>query len=699
MKMMKIKHIIAALALSLPGMIAARPADPRPRIVTNPDGSEVTVRVHGNEFFHFMTDESCSRILERDARGFITDVVRDGKAFAYSKENIEMLRVESEAKFPALESMSSRSSMKRMATLDKDGRSNYPTIGKGNRSLVVLVEFSDVEFTVENPKDYFTRQLNEPGFSDYGGLGSAVDYYVAASNGLYAPQFDVYGPVKVNKSASYFKGMGSSVMSLLIKESLTSLHDSGEVDFSDYDLDNDGVIDTVFFYYAGYGSADSDTETIWPHQFDYRFLNPLGMTNSLRLDGKYMGPYACANELKGWNPNTGKQPWKDGSEPWVDGIGAFVHEYGHVLGLPDLYDVNYTPGVEVLTPGNWSVMCSGSYNFNGCRPPLMSAYEQWLCRWLEFTDAEDASHYDLVSLGNTATPTAVKIGIPKDESGEALESEYFVIEARDASGWDSCFPESGLLMWRINYNKNIWANNTVNSEKSSNVVIHYANGENHPAFTKENIYPGSPYELIPSKKYDFWKSPVITKIGYDADSKTASFDYNMLSEAPSGAPLLHDNPYADEGGARNFTLVWDPVEGADSYQVTIKRVSTGKALGDYDEYNVGNVTSLNVVSVPISFWNYEVEVYVRAVKEIPCLDASNVVRFVPKDLPKGSQNVAVGEVGEDNIVISGGVGCIYAPEGSQIFDMQGHLMSSAESLSAGLYIVRYGSRTVKVLVK
>ena len=196
-----------------------------------------------------------------------------------------------------------------------------------------------------------------------------------------------------------------------------------------------------------------------------------------------------------------------------------------------------------------------------------------------------------------------------------------------------------------------------------------------------------------------WKSPFITDIEYDAESKTASFSYNMLTETPTGAPLLHDTPFADDGGARDFTFVWDPVDGADSYQVTIKRVSTGKTLGVYDELNVGNVTSLKVVSVPISFWNYEIEVYVRAVKAIPCSDTSNVIRFVPKDLPKGSGNMAVGVVGEDSALISGGVGCIYAPQGSQVFDVQGHLMSSAESLPAGLYLVRYGSRTVKVLVK
>ncbi|MDE5872082.1 MAG: M6 family metalloprotease domain-containing protein, partial [Muribaculaceae bacterium] len=360
---MNIKHIIAAMALSLPGLVAAVPADPRPRQITNPDGSVITVRVHGDEFFNFMTDEACTRILQRDSRGFVTDMLRDGAPVAFTRENVAMLSDEAMVRFPA-KARSNVSSMQKMATLDSGGRSNYPTIGQGNRSLVVLVEFQDVEFTVEDPKDYFTRQLNEPGFSDYGGSGSALDYYIAASNGLYVPQFDVYGPVKVSKDAAYFKDMGSSTMATLIRESLTALHDAGEIDFRNYDLDDDGVVDTVFFYYAGYGSADSDTETIWPHQYDYRYFNTLG--TGLRLDGKKIGPYACANELKGWNPTNGKRPWLDGSTPWVDGIGTFVHEYGHVLGLPDLYDAEYTPGVNVLTPGPWSVMAEGAYNLDGC---------------------------------------------------------------------------------------------------------------------------------------------------------------------------------------------------------------------------------------------------------------------------------------------------------------------------------------------
>ena len=706
--MNNLKTLAAAAAIAIPSLIWAVPADPRPRTLTNPDGTKVEVRVHGDERFHLMTDLDCTSILQRNADGFYVKAVRNGKTLQFNRDNVLMLREEAQAvashpQFfeytPGVDNlMSAQSPMQRMASLNTEGRSTYPTIGEGIRSLVVLVEFQDVEFTVENPKEYFTRQLNEPGFSDYGGKGSALDYYKDASHGLYSPQFDVYGPVKVSKNADYFKDNDSGNMALLIREAITQLHDAGELNLADYDYDENGTLDTVFIYYAGYGSADSDTETIWPHQYDYQYYVNWTAAPQLRFDGVKVGPYACANELKGWNPNTYKQPWQDGSEPWVDGVGTFIHEYGHVLGLPDMYDVEYSGGV--VTPGEWDVMDQGCYNFDACVPPLYSAYEQWVCNWLEFTDAQELNHYDLKALGNSDTPQAVRVRIPKTSAGDSFYDEYFVLEARDNSRWDACFDEPGVMIWRINYKRSTWNGNSVNSKSGSNIEIIYADGDKHPLFVSGNIYPGGAHELVPSKTYQYWESPYITSISYDKDLLTGSFDYNVITEAPSGAPVLHDNPYADLGTAKNFTLTWDPVEDADSYLLTIKRTSTGKNFGVYDEFDVGNVTSYKVVSVAIGFWNNEIEAYVRAVKRIPCADTSNVVTFIPKDLPRSDHEIesAVGAVDADVSLISGGVGHVLAPEGAVVYNLSGQQLRN-ESLAPGVYIVSYAGRTVKVLVR
>lgn len=689
--MMKLKYLIAAAALSVPTLLQAVPADPRVRTATNPDGTEVQYRMLGDERLHFMTNVDRTVILERDAKGFITEAKRDGKILLFNEETVGMLREEMEANIPEFEGTGNSGPMK-MATLDINGRSNYPTIGEGNRSLVVLVEFSDVEFTVEDPQDYFTRQLNEPGFSDYMGKGSALDYYIDASNGKYKPQFDVVGPVKISKKASYFEDNGSNRMWELINESLTKLHDEGLVDFSNYDLDENGIVDTVFFYYAGYGSADSDTHTIWPHQYDYQIYVNYYNKPQLTLDGKKVGPYACANELKGWNPETGKQPWRDGSTPWVDGIGTFVHEYGHVLGLPDLYDVDY--GGDTNTPGDWDVMDSGCYNGEGCVPPLYSAYEQWVCRWLEYEEPVDGTHYDLIALGHTDEPTAIKLKVYKGMGVGAVE-EYFVIETRGNTGWDSCFPSGGILIWHINYSKSTWTSNSVNTGGTTNLGIFYGSSKSNPVFTSGTIYPGGSKELTPLKKATKWECPYITGISYDEENFVGSFDYNVITGAPECTTVLHDNPYADEGSAKNFTIEWDAFEGADSYQVTIQRVSNGNFLGVYNEYNVGNVTKCKVVSVPITYWNNELRAYVRVVKGLPSSEISNEITFIPKELPRGTDAV---EVIVDNVDIYGGHGCVVAPEGAQVYDISGRRVENA-NLPAGIYIVNVHGKTAKVMVK
>ena len=136
-----------------------------------------------------------------------------------------------------------------------------------------------------------------------------------------------------------------------------------EVDFSKYDFDDDGTVDTVYFIYAGYGQADTgDETTVWPHQSILQ-----GMVGSKKLlDGVYVNPYATSQELKGGS----HYYYQDGE---LAGIGTFCHEFGHVLGLPDLYDPNYNK--QCITPNEWSIMDQGSYSGDSNCPPLFSAYE------------------------------------------------------------------------------------------------------------------------------------------------------------------------------------------------------------------------------------------------------------------------------------------------------------------------------------
>ena len=93
---------------------------------------------------------------------------------------------------------------------------------------------------------------------------------------------------------------------------------------------------------------------------------------------------------------------RDGSKP--DGVGTFIHEFSHVLGLPDLYSTSYT---SAFTPGAWSVMDYGPYNNDGCTPPLYSVFERYALEWIEPTVLDGPNSVSLKEFaqGTTITPT------------------------------------------------------------------------------------------------------------------------------------------------------------------------------------------------------------------------------------------------------------------------------------------------------
>ena len=81
--------------------------------------------------------------------------------------------------------------------------SDVPTIGK-QKALVLLVEFSDRKFSMQNPQAFYKDLLNKDGYyNEFGANGSARDFYIASSNGNYLPDFDVYGPIQVTRSSTY----------------------------------------------------------------------------------------------------------------------------------------------------------------------------------------------------------------------------------------------------------------------------------------------------------------------------------------------------------------------------------------------------------------------------------------------------------------------------------------------------------------
>ncbi|MCM1291652.1 MAG: M6 family metalloprotease domain-containing protein [Prevotella sp.] len=707
---MKLRNILPLAALAFPALLAARPANPNSVLtMTNPDGSVVRVINNGDERFNYYTLEDRETIVERNSKGFWVPVVRNGVKFkAINANNLVSLRAEANPfDFSPVQRPSTR-----MAPIDiTEGRTKFPTIGDNVHSLVVLIEFADTKFSVPNPKEAFTKMLNEEGYSDYGSCGSARDYYIASSNGMFKPIFDVTDVIPVSKESAWYVGADTSLsgagktarFGAAIEEALKKLDEQG-MDFTKYDCDEDGDIDNVFFFYAGYGQADShNPTTIWPHQGDFdryttNYNGTLGL-EPLYLDGKRVGPYACSNELNGTPPMGAQQPY-------LDGIGAFVHEFGHVLGLPDLYD---TADGGTVTPGTNSVMDHASYNDYSTCPVLFSAYEKWVCHWLEFEDYDDNGH-EITIPALSRENKAARLKIRKNQPGERFyDGEFYVLETRIKEGWDRTISDEGLMIWHIDYDYKVWRNNVVNTNGNKRVQL-MPSTIARPVSYVWGTTPGTNYVEPSMQNALFANSAVFTQgikkfgiylsnINFDENKAETSLRYNLDKEVSEAAPVL--NPptrIIDAPVDRLFELTWSPVPGAEGYYVTCYVTTpsgTRAYLEGLNETWVGNKTYLRVSDYLNSYAGLNVTAYVRAKVTYPCSTTSNVQTFVPNQLEK---TAGIDDIATDNVAIYGTIGEIVAPEGAEIYSING-VRTAKTDLSAGLYLVRYAGKTYKVIVK
>ena len=485
------KITLSVIILGVSGAVA-RPANPSVQKHTQSDGSVLSVRSFGDEHYHYKVTGD-GLLVVPDATGDYVYVGNDG------------LRSGVKAKDPALRDSAERAfvagiDQERALALHKNlntdrfpsqdrglgfshnPRYTYDATGTsfvkrmrpkgeswvtGERRFPVLLVSTPGLAAVDSLRVW--RYFNEEGYSDNeGNVGSVRDYYLESSNGLFSPHFDIF-PVTLSKNLTQYVKGDSLAENEITKEGVELMVKRADFDGSKY-CSSGKVVDGFIFMFPG---REQDvlgySEDFWAHQFwmqangaNNRWRDPYGYEAS----NKYIfDKYVFASQLEdddGWPQKT----CPNGA--CLNKMGIFIHEFAHVLGLPDHYGEDES-GNQVLGPGAYDLMSAGMYNETGRIPAKFSAFEREMMGWMKLTELSQGT--DVMQLADIDHGQAYSVTNPSDND------EYFIVEYRPAKGYDAAitrgqdYAYNGVWIWYIKYEEEAWLMNNVNGMDNFNRVV------------------------------------------------------------------------------------------------------------------------------------------------------------------------------------------------------------------------------------
>ena len=302
------------------------------------------------------------------------------------------------------------------------------------RQLVVLLSFSNCDFSLDDAQSTYDAMFNTPGYTRREGAGCVADYFRDQSNGQLNLQFDVFGPYKTSKKVKTGSSSRNEGRTAFREATKMLMEEHPDIDYSVYDWDGDGNVEQVVYVYAGYSGNQSTIVSegyIWPTTGSFSTIDT--------KDGHHIIRYTASGEL------------------WVNnascGIGTICHEFSHCLGLPDIYPTSSSVS-DISIVDEWDLMDGGTATNYGWCPPNYSPLEKMIMGWL--TPKE---------LTADTTITGLK---PIAEGGEVYlvrqtEGAFYLLENRQWNGWDFGLPGQGLVIYHVNFYRYNWTGNNVNN--------------------------------------------------------------------------------------------------------------------------------------------------------------------------------------------------------------------------------------------
>lgn len=306
---------------------------------------------------------------------------------------------------------------------------------KGNvNNTVCFVHFADEDATeFERPLSFYEALFNTSENSvrnyflkaSYGQLdwtsqfvskdGAIMSYQAQNNRGYYYPYSTIYPEGYADATAAAAREQA------LIREVAAWLS-TNKPEGMTLDANNDGMVDNLCIVISG-GSGISSRYALWPHRSDLALPDE----KAIFIDGKKLVGYLMVFDGANGYSNF---------EGITLNTGVLCHEMSHSLGTYDLY---HTSG-DLDPVGVWDLMAT-----NQREAQQMTAYTKWrYCKWLDsIPELTQSGTYTLHPMAEGNGPVAYKIH-PKGKD------EYFVVEYRHKSGFDSNLPASGLIVYRIN---------------------------------------------------------------------------------------------------------------------------------------------------------------------------------------------------------------------------------------------------------
>ena len=396
-----------------------------------------------------------------------------------------------------------------------------------------------------NTTTYFTAQDFQNTLFDDNATGTMSDYYDEISHGGFTVDGTAHGWYQSTYTMSEAKANTKQYVS-----EIAQLSDP-DVDFSQFDNDgpdnipnsgdDDGYVDGIAVVYSGCGAEwGPGNDNLWPHMsslgsYDYT-------TGDASANGGYVivSSYFVAPELAG-----GGDCYTDIIRP----MGVYAHEFGHILGLPDLYDRNDGNGSSEGI-GNWCLMAGGSWNgWAGDTPAHMSAWCKQEMGWIDpVVLDDDQSGLSIPDAENNAY--ALKIW-----EDDYQWSRYFLVENRQMTGYDAGLPASGLMVYHVDENRRYgshrWSSGPVNDDHLHKFIdVEAADGN---ADMDNGVNRGDDGDPFPgsSNNIDFSSNSNPNSHRYTGDatdivvtsisgsSSTMSADISL--ESQKGIPIVYDH--------------------------------------------------------------------------------------------------------------------------------------------------------------